>query len=156
MFSRLWRSSQIILCAISGGSLEKLTRARRNILAHHLPFEISGFFSGCSGHFWGCSWFSWGCSGFSWGVPGFLGSVPGFSVVPECSGMFQCSGVPGSTTCRILLSVHMEISARSPGMKLLLRNKTKLMELKLLSFETVVALWTVITLLIKLLIFAYS
>ena len=57
---------------------------------------------------------------------------------------------------QILLSVHMEISARSTGMKLLLRNTTKLMELKLLSFETVVALWTVITLLIKLLIFAYS
>ena len=38
---------------------------------------------------------------------GFFGGVPGFSGVPECSMMFRCSGVPcsgvpGSTTCRIL------------------------------------------------------
>ena len=33
------------------------------------------------------------------GCSGFFGGVPGFSIVPECSVMFRCSGVPGSTTC---------------------------------------------------------
>ena len=41
-----------------------------------------------------CSGFSWGCSGLSWECSGFFGGVPGFSVVPECSVMFRCSGVP--------------------------------------------------------------
>ena len=49
--------------------------------------------------FLGCSGFSWGCSGLSWECYGVFGGVPGFSVVPECSVMFRCSGVPGSTTC---------------------------------------------------------
>ena len=56
--------------------------------------------------FLGVFWVFLGCSGFSWECFGFFGSVPVFSVVPECSVMFQCSGVPGSTTCRILLSVQ--------------------------------------------------
>ena len=43
-----------------------------------------------------------GCSGFSWECSGFFGGVPGFSGVPECSVMFRCSGVPGSTTCRFV------------------------------------------------------
>ena len=102
--------------------------ARGNILARNLLFEISGFFrAGCSGFSWGvpgffwslvflgvfqvflgCSGFSWGCSGLSWECSGFFGGVPGFSVVPECSVMFRCSGVPESTTChrRPLLFIH--------------------------------------------------
>ena len=80
---------------------------RGNILARHLLFEISGFFGvfrAFSGVFLvflgvfrvvlGCSGFSWGFPGFLGCVPGFLGGVPGFSVVPECSVMFRCSGVP--------------------------------------------------------------
>ena len=60
-----------------------------------------------------CSWFSWGCSGFSWECSGFFGSIPGFSVLPECSVLFQCSGVPcsgvpGSTTCRLQLTSALE------------------------------------------------
>ena len=34
------------------------------------------------------------------GCSRFFGGVPGFLVVAECSVMFRCSGVPGSTTCR--------------------------------------------------------
>ena len=62
--------------------------------------------------FLGCSGFSWGCSGLSWECSGFFGGVPGFSVVPECSVMFRCSGVPcsgvpGSTTCRFDQEQHI-------------------------------------------------
>ena len=51
--------------------------------------------------------------GFSWECSGFFGSVQGFSVVPECSVLFQCSGVPcsgvpGSTTCRLQLTSALE------------------------------------------------
>ena len=53
--------------------------------------------------FLGCSWFSWECSGF-------LGGVPGFSVVPECSVMFRCSGVPVFHVPVILEVLHAEIS----------------------------------------------
>ena len=113
MFPRFWRSNQIILSAISGGSLEKLTRAVtywRAICFLRFRFlffcrgEVFRVFWGVPGFwgvflvflrvflvFWGCSWF-------------FLG-VSGFSGVSECFVMFRCSGVPcscvpGSTTCR--------------------------------------------------------
>ena len=86
MFSRLWRSNQIILCAISGGSLEKLTYWRAICF-----LRFRGFFSGCSG-------FSWGVPGFFWGVPGFLRGVPGFLGVFLVFRLFRnvpwCSGVP--------------------------------------------------------------
>ena len=66
--------TKIILCAISGGSSEKLTRAVT--FPRDLLFEISGFLGG---------------------VPGFLGGDPGFWGVPESSVMFRdvpgCSGV---------------------------------------------------------------
>ena len=98
MFSRLWRSNQIILCAISGGSLEKLTRAVTYWRAICF-LRFRGFFRGVPG-FLGCSRFFGGCSGFSWGVPGFLGSVPGFWGVFRVFRLFRnvpwCSGVPVS------------------------------------------------------------
>ena len=82
MFSRLWRSNQIILCAISGGSLEKLTQAVTYWCAICFFFRgVPGFlgvfrafsgvflvFLGCSGFFGGCSWF-FGCSGMFRDVP---------------------------------------------------------------------------------------
>ena len=50
---------------------------------------------------------------------------------------------------RILWCVHIwEISARSTGMNS--RNTTKMVEHKRVLFATVVALWTLVTLLIKL------
>ena len=42
-----------------------------------------------------------GCSGFSWECSGFLGGVPGFSVVPECSVMFRCAGIPVYSVFRV-------------------------------------------------------
>ena len=75
---------------MSGGSLEKLTRAV-TYWRYICFLRFRGFISGCSGFSWGCSWFSWGCAGFSWECSGFLGGVPGFSGVPECSVMFRCS-----------------------------------------------------------------
>ena len=123
MFPRLWRSNQIILSAISGGSLEKLTRA---VTGAPFAFWDFGFFSFARGGevlrvFWVCSGFFGGVPGFLRDVPGFLAGVPGFwqvvrvfwdvpgfSGVSECSVMFRCSGVPcsgvpGSTTCRPLV-----------------------------------------------------
>ena len=72
---------------MSGGSLEKLTRAV-TYWRYICFLRFRGFFRG---------------------VPGFLGGVPGFSGVPECSVMFRCSGVPcsgvpGSPTCPNRLS----------------------------------------------------
>ena len=80
--------------------------------------KCSRFFGGVPGFlgvflvFFGCSGFSWGCSWFLQGVPGFLGVFLVFWVfrdVPGCSGVpvfrvpvFQCSGVPGSTTCHFV------------------------------------------------------
>ena len=73
MFSRLCRSNQIILCAISGGSLEKLTHAVT--YWHAICFlRFRGFFRGVPG--------------FVWGVPGFLGV---FRVLGGCSWFFGCS-----------------------------------------------------------------
>ena len=116
MFSRLWSRNQIILCAISGGSLEKLTRG--NIFARDLLFEISvcwGAFRIFLGVFlvflrvfriFGRVFLVF------WGDVPVFGGCSGFLGVPWCSGMFRCSGVPcsgvpcfgvpGSTTCRKL------------------------------------------------------
>ena len=44
-----------------------------------------------------------GVLGFLGVFRGFLGMFRVFSGVPECSMMFQCSGVPGSTTCHAIL-----------------------------------------------------
>ena len=105
MFPRFWRSNQIILSAISGGSLEKLTCAVTYWRAIcFLRFRLLFF---CRGEVFRVFW---GVPGFLGGVPGFFGlflvflGVPGFSGVPECFVMFRCSGVPcsgvpGSTTC---------------------------------------------------------
>ena len=91
MFSRLWRSNQIILCVMSGGSLEKLTRAV-TYWRYICFLRFRGFFFGVFRVFLGCSWFSWECSGFFWGVPGFFGCSGMFRDVPvfRCS-VFRCS-----------------------------------------------------------------
>ena len=79
-----------------------------------------------------------GVPGFFGGVPGFLLSVSGFwgcsgfSVVPECSVMFRCSGVPcsglpESTTClgiRQLFSLEMALNIHEEGFTI---SKTKLL-----------------------------
>ena len=103
MFSRLWRSNQIILCVMSGGSLEKLTRAVTYwqyicfLRFRGFFFGVFQVFLGVFRVFLGCSWFFWGCSGF-FGCSGMFRC----SGVP-CSGV-PCSGVPGSTTCPFTLS----------------------------------------------------
>ena len=116
MFSRLWRSSQIILCAISGGSLEKLTRAvtywrascflRFRVFLRGVPGifgGVPGFLGGVLGLpgvfrvflgvflvFLGCSGLFWGCSWFSWGCSWFSWGVLGFlGSVPGFLGVFR-------------------------------------------------------------------
>ena len=65
-----------------------------------------------------------GVPGFLGDIPSFLAGVPGFSGVPECSVMFRCSGVPGSTTCPShisagrILSISWNFKARSLKMSL--------------------------------------
>ena len=76
MFSRLWRRNQIILCAISGGSLEKL--------AFWIFLGVFRIFGRVFLVFLGVFRVFWGCSGFFGGVPGFwvFRDVPGCSGVP--------------------------------------------------------------------------
>ena len=107
---------------MSGGSLEKLTRAV-TYWQYICFLRLRGFFRGVPGFlggvpgflrgvpgflgvflvflgvfrvFLGVFRFFLGCSWFSWECSWFFGGVRGFSGVPECSVMFRCSGVPCS------------------------------------------------------------
>ena len=119
MFSRLWRSNQIILCAISGGSLEKLTHSltywcticflRFRVLFRGVPvflgvfrafsgvflvfFGVFRVFLGVFLVFLGVFRVFWGCSWF-FGCSGMFRDVPVFRVPVFRVPVFPCSGVP--------------------------------------------------------------
>ena len=97
---------------MSGGSLEKLTRAV-TCWRYICFLRFRGFFRGVPGFLGDVPGFLGGVPGFLgvflvflgvfqvfWGCSGFLGCFGMFRDVPVfwCS-VFRCSGVPGSTTC---------------------------------------------------------